>query len=106
MLTYQSQLAQEPAPFSSGSANRALAGRSPFRGYGINHADNMRGLGREALIGVEQTGSSANRDYLQKYAAAQRQLSLGGLQNMNNEQQNASSLQSGILNGLIAGLFS
>lgn len=97
MLTYQTTLPQSPLPFSGASI-----GRSPYRGYGINHADNLRGLS----LGVEAAGVKANNDYLQQYGNAQRGLTTSGLQNMAQQQANAMNARDSVLNGLLAGLFS
>lgn len=103
MLTYNTTLPNLPAQ-SLPIPN--LSG--PYGGYGSSHQDMLNAQMGQAQANYEIERQKANTDYAMKQQAAERQLVLQGLQQMNEAQQNQNSLANARLGGvgsLLSGLF-
>lgn len=76
------------------------------------NADVYGGLSQKNAVSLDRQAQMANADHIQQARAAQQQLAQRGLQQMAQQQQNATSLadsrrnmQSSYLNSLLGGLF-
>lgn len=86
---------------------------SPYNVYGQNHRDVLAGLQSPLNANYSIAQSKANSDYDMRKMDAERQLTLQGLQQMSQAQQQSNdlanqrfSLLTGTAGGLLQGLFS
>jgi hypothetical protein len=113
VITYNSSLRRAP-PITDAmraSAKEDMLRKSPFR-YPSQHQDILSALGQENYNNYLHAGEKANTEYELAQQNAQNELSLTGLRQMaeaQQQQQQLSSSRAGAAmsayNGLLSGLF-
>lgn len=102
MLSYTPNLTSAPPydPQQRAAALAAITAPSPYRALGRNHQDAMDALAGRAAAKFDMDASRANTEYDLDRQQAERSLTVQGLQNAAQTQQNRRSITNNRLQNL------